>query len=223
MVFWWGPNQVWDFHNSKKTQCYNARKNPRLIWERNQWQSCWCMHLWGHVKGISSKEAVVLPTSKIILCTSRGKLPTQLSVLEDKEEWLLKSYSGMLSKEHQWGKIGHPSSWEKPKLKQTWISALKPRNQDTKERTTEVSTSCNSEYTHWIHKAWTGHPTSKRCNPWEGGWNLALRRTAGTNLCQTELQTLKWYLWFLTVNLERFQKYCYFFWFVDRRKTMKKC
>lgn len=49
--------------------------------------SCWCMHLWGHVKRISSKAAVVLPTSKIILCTSRGKLPTQLSVLEeDKEE-----------------------------------------------------------------------------------------------------------------------------------------
>lgn len=54
------------------------------------------MHLWGHVKRISSKEAVVLPTSKIILCTSRGKLPTQLSVLEkDREEWI--------TEELQWG------------------------------------------------------------------------------------------------------------------------
>lgn len=54
------------------------------------------MHLWGHIKRISSKEAVVLPTSKIILCTSRGKLPTQLSVLEeDREEWI--------TEELQWG------------------------------------------------------------------------------------------------------------------------
>lgn len=77
------------------------------------------MHLWGHVKRISSKEAVVLPTSKIILCTSRGKLPTQLSVLEeDREEWITEELQWGAQEEtmrRKWSFLG----LERPK--QTWI------------------------------------------------------------------------------------------------------
>ena len=110
------------------------------------------MHLWGHVKRISSTEAVVLPTSKIILGTSRGKLPTQLSVLEeDRQEWI--------TEELQWGaQEGIPMrrNWfflgleknEDPN--QTWITALKYRNQETKreqqKRELLVTVSTATEY-----------------------------------------------------------------------------
>lgn len=67
---------------------------------------------------------------------------------------LLKSYSGVLKKEHQREETGpFLVLKKKSRPKQTTITALKYRNQKTRKRTTEEQTSFISECTCWIQEA----------------------------------------------------------------------